>query len=524
MGEEQFPKPEEQLGEAALTDVQPQVDEKGYLPDGTKPSYVQDADLAHEAANAPNDDRSVAALHREQGDTYHVDRGNNVGRDRHYDVARAIDTLADLKEDDIRGRKAEAGSPDNPEQIDDPERERIAKLVEIRAGAAKIHTALSGSVEDITQSLREVKPINAYADTIGYRPGRTLDNQDGYDEAFREKTKDLVYAQKFGVVSDRHEAEENGVEFTYGWPDKYNRWRGSLGKTVELDARSLLSKSVEEEGKVTFTVSDSAKESGLSDWTTDELSRLAEKLSRHASTFYARIESRPSIVLGTKDGHVVARAYFIVQVGDRYSRDLEIVELHDVDNILKLASDRLRPFTDEVDEGQRQANLVDTDAIKEDAYKQAETRNQQFIEKFKAFAPEFDDVSDTELHGLLKLTATHGYSYQKPYPENLSRKQELIINAMRHHGALSIVTDSDGNIVDHNSIRNLPREEFLSGVFERWDISGTDKVTKTTYNGSPWSVAVGRKVQDATDANMSPEEIASFRKRVLDIELRQSAA
>lgn len=512
--------PGEHHAEVIPTDIQPQVDENGYLPDGTKRSYVQDQDidLAHEAANASNEDRSVAALHREQGDTYRVDRGNNIYRDRHYDVARAIDTLSDQKEDSILGSAVEIGNPDNSEKIDDHEREHIDRLVELRAGAAKIHSALSGSVENITQILREIAPPNAYADTLRRRLGSVnLENQSKYDEAFLDEAKYLAYAQKFGVISDKYDAKKNGVEFTAGWPEKYNRWRSSLEKTVELNAMSLLSKSSDEEGKVTFAVDDSVKETGVSEQSVDELSKLAERLSYHTNTYYARIESAPSIVIGQdKNGSVIAKAYFFVQVGDRYSKDLEVVDLSDVDSILKLAGERLQPFTDEVNEGQRRANLVEPDVIKENAYEQAEARNQQFIEEFKVSAPEFNDIPDAELHELLRIAATGDTS------ADLTRKDELTIDAIERGGKLSIVTDNDGNIVDDQSIRSSG--DMQNGDFESWKISGVDKVSKTTYKGSPWSMAFGRKVQGETEVNMSADEIVALRKRILDIQLRQSAA
>lgn len=511
---EQGSNEEQHLPEPALTDVQPQVDENGYLLDGTKLSYVEDIDSAHGEANASNEDRSEAALHREQGDTYHVDRGNNVARDRHNDVARALDARADVQEDKILSQAAES-SGQTPENVDNPERERFEKLVELRAEAAKLATALprKNGVEGITQTLRDIEPTNAYADRIRYAGRGNLGDQAKYDESFYEKSKDLIYAQKFGVISgDRYDAQKKAVEITSGWPDKYNRWHSSLAKTVELDAVSLFEKASNDEGKVTFTVGEAAEQLDVD----GQLSRLAERLSYHTNTFYARLESSPSIVLGQdKEGNVVAKAYFIVQVGDRSSQNLETVDISAVDGVLQLASERMRPYSEEIDEGKRLASLVDLDAIKETTYEHAEERNRQFIEEFRSSAPEFDDVPEIDLYELLRIAAI-GEGNQ-----DLPEKQKLILNALKSGSKLSFVTDSSGGIVDHESIRNYPGDRF-NDVFESWEISGSDKAVKTVYNGSPWS-PWGRKTEAATDTHMSPADITSLRKRILDIRLREPA-
>ncbi|MBP9853007.1 MAG: hypothetical protein QG629_378 [Patescibacteria group bacterium] len=516
-------KPEEpHIGKAALLDSQQKVDENGYLSDGTQPSYVEDVGLAHEAANASNEDRSEAALHREQAGTYDATTHHRIYRDHHMDVAEALDTRAELKENDVLNQTAEADDHETHETIENPERERIEKLVELRAEAAKLSTALSGkSIESIQKSIQDVVPTNAYAETIyssrngGYIHPH-LDDQAEYDATFYEKAKDLTYAQKFGVVSHgRFDAEWDGVEITRGWPDKYNRWYSSLGNTVEIDASNLLDQSTDEEGKVTFTVSGAAEQLDGD----GQLTRFAERFSHHKNTFYARIESRPAIVIGQdKDGNVVAKAYFIVQVGDRSSKNLESVDLSAIDGVLQLANERIKPYSDDIEESKRLAGSVDIDAIRESMYEQAEARNRQFIQEFKASAPEFDDVTDADLSELLQLRATNRSS---DYPEGLSEKQKLIFDALTARGSLTFATDSSGSIVDHRSVRDL--QDRFDGVFEFWNLTATDKATKTIYKGSPWS-PWGHKTEDKTDVDMSPQDITSLRKRVLEAKLNQSAA
>jgi hypothetical protein len=492
------------------------IDENGYLQDGTKPSLVQDVEIAHAAANASNEDRSLAAAHREQGKTYEG-KYAYVDRARHEDVARAIGAAADLKEDAVIQQSTEYTQPDNPELLDNQERKRYEKLIEIRAEASKLHIAGSFDVVALRREMASIPPPNAYADYLFH--GDVVESPENYDEKLLEPLKNVAYAQKFGAVQDRFAAEKTGVEMTLGWPDKYDRYRSELQNTVELNARNLFGDVSADGSKVEYAVNDSDG-TELSDWTKNELVNFLSTLSDHTNSSYSIFKSPPSIVLGqNQEGKLVAKAYYVVQIGDRSSLDLESVELHDIDNILHIAQTRLQPVAAERAEGQRLASEIDPDAIKEEAAQNAEERNLQYIKDFKTNAPEFDDVTDDELYKLLRIAATSGDGSKYTTPDDLSAKDKYIVRAMRSKGILNVVTDSTDRIVDRVSIGS--GSATYDKDFESWQIHGTNKVTKTRYKGSPWSFAFGRKI-DKVEVAMTQEEIIAMRKRLLDLYLQEA--
>lgn len=490
------------------------IDENGYLQDGTKPSFVQDVELAHAAANASNEDRSLAAAHREQGRTYEG-KYAYVDKTRHEDVARAIGAAADLKEDAVIQQGTEHTQPDNPELLDDQERKRYEKLIEIRAEASKLHTAGSLDVVALRREMASIPPPNAYADYLFH--GNVAESPESYREKFLEPLKNIAYAQKFGAVQDRFAAEKTGVEMTLGWPDRYNRYSSELQNTVELNARNLFSDVSADGSKVEYAVNDSDG-SELSDRTKNELVNFLSTLSHHTNSRSSILESPPSIVLGqNKEGKLVAKAYYVVQIGDRSSPNLESVELHDIDNILQIAQTRLQPVAAERAEGQRLASEIDPDVIKEEAAQKAEEHNLQYIKDFKTNAPEFDDVTDDELYELLRIAATSGDGRRYTTPDNLSAKDKYIVRAMRSKGILNVVTDSTGRVVDSVSI-GLASAAY-DKVFDSWRIDGTKTVTRTSYKGSPWSFALGRET-GKEEVEKTKDEIVAMRVRLLDLYLQ----